>query len=223
MKKPINILMIDDHPFIIEAYKNVLADYNPSEYEIKITTATNCETGYHAISNILDKGSFDIAFLDISMPPYEEKKIFSGEDLAVFIKNKMPKCNIILLTMHTEALKVSNIIKTVNPEGLIVKNDLTFDELRFGFQKILKGERYYSHVVMNIVLTMVNNAFTFDSCDQQIIYFLSKGVKTKNIPEHVYLSLSAVEKRKLQIKEFFKIRGGNDEDIIREAKKYGFL
>lgn len=223
MKKELNILMVDDHPFIIEAYKNILTDYDPEQYDIRITKASNCQTGYEAITNILGREVFDIAFFDISMPPYEEKKILSGEDLALFIQEKMPKCKVILLTMHTEALRISNIIKNINPVGLIVKNDLTFDELRHAFQKILNEGRYYSQTVMNIVLTTVNNSVTFDDYDRQILYHISKGVKTKDIPEYVSLSLSAIEKRKLQIKDFFKIKGGSDEDIIREAKKGGFL
>ena len=63
------------------------------------------------------------------MPPYEEKEIFSGEDLAKLLSKKMPSCKIILLTMYTELLKIKTIIRSIQPNGLIIKNDLTFDEL----------------------------------------------------------------------------------------------
>jgi hypothetical protein len=35
--------------------------------------------------------------------------------------------------------------------------------------------------------------------------------------------LSAVEKRKLNLKDLFKIKGGNDEDLINEARLRGFI
>ena len=80
-----------------------------------------------------------------------KKGIFSGEDLAFLIKNEMPECKIILLTMHTELLKINQIIKNINPNGLVIKNDLTFDELLLAFDKILKNENYYSQTVVQIV------------------------------------------------------------------------
>jgi hypothetical protein len=45
---------------------------------------------------------FWYCFLDISMPPYEDKGIYSGEDLAKLLLEYMPNCKIILLTMFTE-------------------------------------------------------------------------------------------------------------------------
>jgi hypothetical protein len=35
--------------------------------------------------------------------------------------------------------------------------------------------------------------------------------------------MSAIDKRKAQIKDFFCVQKGTDEDIIREAKKHGFV
>jgi hypothetical protein len=37
------------------------------------------------------------------------------------------------------------------------------------------------------------------------------------------MSLSTIEKRKLHLKDLFKVKGGSDEDLIREARERGFL
>lgn len=218
----INILIVDDHPFIIEAYKNAIKGYNSKGvYEFTITQAKDCKSGYEAITNAPE--SFGIAFFDLSMPVYEEKGIFSGEDLALLIKQEMPDCKIILLTMHTELLKINTIIKNINPNGLVIKNDLTFDELLLAFDKILKGENYYSQTVVKLVSQIQYDHIEIDAFDKQILYHLSKGTKTKDIPQYVPLSLSAVEKRKLNLKDTLEIRGGSDIDLIREAKSKGLL
>jgi len=218
----INILIVDDHPFIIEAYKNAIKGYNSKGiYEFTITQAKDCKTGYEAIKNA--EAPFGIAFFDLSMPVYEEMGIFSGEDLARTIKEDMPDCKIILLTMHTELLKINTLIKNVNPNGLVIKNDLTFDELLLAFDKILKGENYYSQTVVKLVSQIQYDNIEIDSFDKQILYHLSKGTKTKDIPQYVPLSLSAVEKRKLSLKETLEIKGGSDIDLIREAKTKGLL
>ena len=222
MTTPINILIVDDHPFIIEAYKNAIKGYNAKgEYEFAITQAKDCKTGYEAITEAPEP--FGIAFFDLSMPVYEEKNIFSGEDLAQLIKREMPDCKIILLTMHTELLKINTIIKNINPNGLVIKNDLTFDELLLAFDKILKGENYYSQTVVKLVSQIQYNNIEIDAFDKQILFHLSKGTKTKDIPQYVPLSLSAVEKRKLNLKDMLEIKGGSDIDLIREAKNKGMI
>jgi DNA-binding NarL/FixJ family response regulator len=59
----------------------------------------------------------------------------------------MPNCKIILLTMFTEFLKIKTIINTINPSW-VIKNDLTFDELIYAFNKIINNEQYYSDSVL---------------------------------------------------------------------------
>lgn len=221
MTSPINILIVDDHPFIIEAYKNAINKYSQQGTEFVVTQANNCKTGYESI--IDQPKPFDIAFFDISMPEYAEKGIYSGEDLAMLIKTEMPTCKVILLTMHTELLKINNIIKNINPSGLIIKNDLTFDELLFAFDKIIKNESYYSQTVIKLVGQAQYNNIELDVFDKQILFHLSKGVKTKDLPQYIPLSLSAVEKRKLNIREILEVKDGNDIDLINEAKKKGVI
>jgi len=222
MSQKMNIIIVDDHPFIIEGYKNAINSYGGSGYEFSITQANDCKSAYDIITNP-QATPFDIAFFDISMPAYEEKGIHSGEDLAMLIKEVMPSCKVILLTMHTELLKINSIIKTINPNGLIIKNDLTFDELLVAFDKILKNDRYYSQTVVRLISQSQQDNFDIDPFDKQILYHLSKGIKTKDIPSYVPLSLSAVEKRKLNLKEMLDVKGSSDVELITEAKNKGLI
>ena len=221
MTNPINILIVDDHPFIIQAYKNALDKYSQQGFEFIVTQANNCKTGYESITEA--KTPFDVAFFDISMPEYAEKGIYSGEDLAALIKTEMTNCKIILLTMHTELLKINNIIKNIDPSGLIIKNDLTFDELIFALDKIINNESYYSQTVIKLVGQAQYNNIELDAFDKQILFHLSKGVKTKDLPQYIPLSLSAIEKRKLNIREILEVTGGTDVDLINEAKTKGVI
>jgi len=221
MANLLNIIIVDDHPFIIEGYKNALNSYAQNSLQFKIVQANDCKAAYDIIT--ASDFAFDIAFFDISMPPYEEKNIHSGEDLAKLVKERMPSCKVILLTMHTELLKINSIIKNINPNGLIIKNDLTFDELLLAFDKILKGENYYSQTVVKFVSQQQFDSIEIDPFDKQILYHLSKGTKTKDIPSFVPLSLSAVEKRKLNLKELLEVKGGSDIELITEAKNKGLI
>ena len=217
-----NILIVDDHPFIIEGYKNAITRYNPKEYDFNILQAHDCRSAYDLIEDEATP-NFDVAFLDISMPAYEEKEIFSGEDLAKLLLKKMPHCKIILLTMYTELLKIKTIIRTINPNGLIIKNDLTFDELLFAFDKVMKNDKYYSQSVVKMVNQSPHNSIEIDEFDKQILFHLSKQTATDQMPQYIPISLNAIEKRKVNLKELLKIKSGSDEELLKEAKSKGLF
>lgn len=218
----VKILMVDDHPSMIEGYKIILS-YNNLGFEIETTTAFNCESAYEIITNKSKKGSFDLVFLDYSLPPYEEKNIASGEDLAMLTKTHLPDSKIVMLTSHTEALVLYNILRNVEPAGLLVKSDFTADELLIAFDIIMKGEIYHSVTVKQCMKELLSKKVYLDNFNRQIITLLAQGIKTKSLPNHLNLSISSIEKRKVQIKDYFCIEKGTDEDIIREAKRLGLI
>ena len=67
------MLMVDDHPFILQAYKNTLDLFKPTEYEMIYYDGIDGKTGYEVITNATTE--YDIALFDISMPS-NQKKIF---------------------------------------------------------------------------------------------------------------------------------------------------
>ncbi len=217
-----NILIVDDHPFIIQGYKNAITRYNPNEFEFIITQANDCKSAYEIITNPKNL-VFDIAFLDISMPSYEEKGIFSGEDIAKLLNEYMPNCKIILLTMYTELLKIKNIIDTINPKGLVIKNDLTFDELLFGFDKVINNEIYYSQSIQKMMNQANQEVVEIDLFDKQILFHISKGTKIEAIPQYVTISLEAIEKRIVHLKKLLSVQDESDTELIKEAKNRGLI
>ncbi|MEY2692294.1 MAG: hypothetical protein RIT03_684 [Bacteroidota bacterium] len=223
MAQLVRVLMVDDHPFIIEAYKNAIKGYNTKGlYEFEITQAKDCKTGYEAIINE-DNPQYDIAFFDLSMPTYEEKGIQSGEDLALLVKERLPACKIILLTMHSEMLKINTIIKNINPNGLVIKNDLTFDELLLAFDKILKDENYYSQTVVKLVSQIPFDSNEIDVFDKQLLFHLSKGVPNADLAQYVPLAAAVIEKRLTNLKAVLEIPHGTHAELVQEAKNKGII
>jgi two-component system, NarL family, response regulator NreC len=217
----IKILMVDDHPSMIEGYKIILS-YNPFGYEVITTAVYSCEKAYDLVGGKRPQ-SFNVFFLDYSLPPYEEKEIMNGEDLALLIKKKYPKAKIIILTSHAEAILLYNVIKNVKPNGLLVKSDFTADELLVAFDTVVKGGQYYSHTVKKIMNDVATRPLYLDTINRKIVLLIAQGINTNSIPNHMDISISAVEKRKVFIKEYFGIKKGNDEDIIRVAREKGFV
>ena len=216
------ILMIDDHPLQIEGYKSVLS-FNAQNLQLQVTAAFNCESAYNIITASTNLPEFDLVFLDRNLPPYKEKNIYSGDDLAQLIKIHHPKAKIVVLTSHSEPLMLYNIFKKVAPAGLLVKSDFDGEELLVAFDKILSGETYQSEIVKKTIKLFLEKEMFLDAIDRQILGFITNGTKTVNMPSLLNLSLSAIEKRKAKIKIYFGIDRGRDEDIIKAAKAEGFI
>ena len=214
--------MVDDHPSMIEGYKIILS-YNDLGYEIETTSAFNCKDAYDIITHHGKKDYFDIVFLDYSLPPFEEKNIANGEDLALLVKKYSPSTKIVILTSHIETLILYNIIKKVDPNGLLVKSDFTADELLKAFELIINDEVYNSATVKSSLKELLSKDNYLDDFNRQMLTLLSQGIKTKNLPQYMNLSMSSIEKRKVQIKLYLSIEKGTDEDEIRGAKKPGLI
>ena len=125
--------------------------------------------------------------------------------------------------MYTELLKIKTIIKTINPNGLVIKNDLTFDELLFAFDKVIKNEKYYSQSVLKMLAQSEEDSVEIDQFDKEILFHISKGTKLSDIPQYIPISLGSIERRKINLKELLKIEDGSDIDLVREAKNKGLL
>ena len=217
MTRP-NLLLIDDHPITIDGYVNILTNHNDTP--IDFTTAYSCEEAYVKITKrYLSQKTFEVAFLDISLPPYESRNIQNGVDLGILIRQYFPDCKIILLTMHSETLLVHNAIKKINPEGFILKNDINAQSLLSAYLSIMQGQKFYSATISKVHNENSIKKLNFDALDFQILDLISKKIKTNDMPKHLNLSLSAIEKRKASIKIKILKDKGSDKEIIEEAKK----
>lgn len=221
MPQNINVLIVDDHPFIIQGYKNVIRLFPNKNIEFTFFEAIDCKTGFEAI--VHNKQHYDIAFLDVSMPIYEEMNINTGEDLAKLLQEHKPDCKIALLTMHSESLKVQSIIDEINPLGLVIKNDLGFESMILALDTIIKGEKYYSDSVIKYLNNEQKEKVYVDVIDKQILHYLNKGVNYDDIPLYITISSSSVRTRKENIKELLGITGCSDSELAAAAKDRGML
>ena len=221
MVKELNIMLVDDHPMTVNGYINVLSEENFEGYNLNFTKALDCEEAFNLITN--KDNHFDIAYLDLSLPAYPEEKIFSGLDLGILLRKTMPKCIIIILTMHSEAALVDRLINEINPQGILCKSDIDIDEFVNAFRIIYAGETYFSHKIVKSLKDRVLDNFNLDHYDRQILMRLSEGIATKNIPNYIPLSLSTIEKRKAHLKNIILQGKGDDHELIEAIKKLGIL
>lgn len=220
------ILIIEDHPLISEAYKQA---FKAIENDIEtiffeITETRNCETAYNAIKNYMANGKkLDVIFLDIMLAQSKDAKILSGEDLGVIIREVMPQTKIIVSTFLNNNYRIHNIIKNINPEGFLIKNDVNPKSLIEAINRVISNPPYYSKTVIEMLRKNVSSKIMLDDIDRKILYELSIGSKMKELPNVIPLSKAGIEKRKRILYSVFNIKENSDRQLIIKAKSSGFI
>ncbi|MFK2818694.1 DNA-binding response regulator [Flavobacteriaceae sp. LMIT009] len=224
MEQHLRILMVDDHPMIIEGYQMTLVATKKTHQHLDIDIAHDCDMA----NELIIKGAnsdrpYDVLFFDISLPASKDGAITSGEDLAKIGRTYLPDAKVIILTMFNESFRILNIIREIDPEGLLIKSDLTSSELADAFQRIIDDQPYYSSTVNSFITKTIKSDIFLDDVNRKILHLLSQGIKTRSLSEHIDLSLSAIEKRKKHLKELFGVEDGKDETLLKSAREKGFL
>jgi DNA-binding NarL/FixJ family response regulator len=218
----VKILMIDDHPGMIEGYKAMLS-LNKEQHAIETKEAYTCEEAYNIIVDPNNAEAFNLVFLDYSIPEFPEQKIYNGEDLGVLIRKHMPNTKIIMLTAHFDAIRLYNVVKKIQPNGLLVKSDYKPPHLIEAFEKVLVGEIYYTPIVNEKIKQPLFTQGFLDVLDREIITLLAEGFQIKTIANKMNVSEDTIKKRKSKIKDLLGIEKGGDEDILKECRALGLL
>lgn len=216
--------MVDDHPLILEGYKSkLLQSFMSEETTLFIDTANSSDVAFHKVVEAQKVNPYDIVILDIGLPASADRKFLSGEDLGKEIRKKAPGTLLMVLTMFNNNIRLLNILKSINPEGFLIKSDISPVEFIQAFRNVLQGKTHYSHTIINLARRQITNEITLSENDQAILFFLAEGVRTKDLTGKIPLSLTAIEKRKKKLKEIFEIEDGSDLALINRARTMGFL
>ena len=221
-KKDIRIMIVDDHPMTVDGYVSLISSIPQGDK--KFYLAYSCQEAFFQIADFkTSKTPPDIAFLDLNLPPYEEENILSGTDVALLLRKTFPRCRLVVISMHKEPIWVDQIFKTIAPEGFISKNDINYETFPQVYLTILEGETYVSPSIAEARKLFDRKNIQWDAYDSRILQLLSEGVKTRNLPNYIALSLSTIEKRKANIKRQIIFDDGSDQELIDAAKKLGLI
>lgn len=225
MKQYQKVLIVDDHPLICDSYVEALnlVMEEKSDYSLKIESAGDCDSAKEKIQNTWTENGYDMVFLDIRLPPSEDHRMLSGEDLGELIRREHPSAKIIVATTFNDNYRIQNIFKSLNPEGFLIKNDINTKELVEAINKIMGGGVYYSDTVSSLMRKKMFSEINVDKTDRQILYELSLGTKTKDLPKYVPLSIAGIEKRKRILKQVFDVEDQGDKALILKARELGFI
>jgi two-component system, NarL family, nitrate/nitrite response regulator NarL len=180
----IRILLIDDHPLVLDGIKTMLKD----EPSVEIVGA--CKTAAEALV-FLSSNEPDIILLDISLPD------INGLELCEKIRADNQQSKIIGLTSTNEAGIITGLLQR-GGNGYLLKN-MEREELLEAINTVQKGKVYLSKSANDKVLEQFQSTKAAEEThlltrrEKEILQLLANGLTGPQIAEKLFLSPLTVE------------------------------
>jgi DNA-binding NarL/FixJ family response regulator len=202
------ILLADDHRIFRDGLRPLLAAHEDLE------VVAEAADGLEAL-RLAQEQEPDIAVLDISMPG------LNGIEVARRLKQEAPSVKPIILSMHSDRRFVLEALRA-GARGYLLK-DAGILELITAIREIIDGKIHLCAAVSEQVIrdyvcladAEEGSVFALLSArEREVLQLLAEGLATKEIADHLNLSVKTVESHRKAVMDKLEIRS------IAELTKY---
>jgi DNA-binding NarL/FixJ family response regulator len=197
----IKILIVDDHPLILEGIKALLADNDTINV---VGTASNA---FDAIA-FLRYNAVDIALLDINLPD------ISGIDLCKKIKEEFPNIRCIALSTFSERSYISRMIQN-GAMGYLLKNS-SREEILTAIQQVYGGG-YFMNVNLDESIPSENlkpSPFLTPR-EKEVLELIAEGLTNQQIADQLFVSVLTINSHRKNLLTKFEVN--NTASLIKLA------
>ncbi len=204
----IKVLIVDDHPMVLEGMRSMLAQINFVEIS---GTASNA---YEAIEKI-KAGIPAIVITDINMPE------ISGIELTAKIKAEFPGVKVIAMSTFKERSYISQMIQS-GASGYLVKS-ASKEEIEEAILSVHEGKLYMS---LDINLSTeekqdIGKMPVISSREKEILELIADGMTNPQIASKLFISIHTVDSHRKNLLTKFGIN--NTASLIKMAVKYNMV
>ena len=188
------ILLVDDHEITRQGLRLLIEEQSDMKV---IAEAKEGRTAVELASEL----SPDVIIMDVSMPD------LNGIEATRQITSKSSDIKIIALSMHSDSLYVSSMLKS-GASGYLLK-DCAFEELVIAIKAVVAGKTYLSPAISSVVIDGYLGKMKKgdDSSDldvisvreREVLQLIAEGVSTKQIALKLHISAKTVETHRRQI------------------------
>lgn len=205
--KSITLVIVDDHPIVIEGVKILLKETN----KIKIIGAFRNAASFESF---LGRNEIDIVLLDIVLPDS------NGIELCKKIKLLSQKTKVLALSNQTERNVIMKMIQN-GANGYLLKN-IASKELISCVLGAAQGDIMFSKQISDIMVNPKANELKTQprvtKREQEILQLLSKGLTTHEIADQLFVSPLTIETHRRNLISKFEVK--NAVELIMEASQY---
>lgn len=194
MNEKRRIVLVEDHTVVREGLRVLLASHPDLEV---VGEAGDGREAVQCVENLRP----DLVLMDLSMPGKD------GMEATREIKRRFPETKILALTVHDSEEYVLVALKA-GADGYILKK-ATHAELVMAIRSVLAGEPYLSPGVSDKVIKgylagkkTLRGTTSWDALtprEMEVLKLIAEGYKSKEIAEHLFISVNTVEKHRNNI------------------------
>ena len=206
------VLIVDDHPMMRQG----LAQLIDNEPDLKVVA--EADTGGQGLDIVVGQ-KLDLAVLDISLPDK------NGLELIKDIRSVKPELPVLIMSMHDEALYAERVLRA-GARGYIMKQE-GGKKLLQAIRQVLTGQIYVSEKMSARILETFSGRRPDESASPitrlsdrefEVFQLIGQGKGTKEIAQHLSLSVKTVEVHRAKIKE--KLSLTTATDLVRYAVRW---
>ncbi|ANH81967.1 hypothetical protein A8C56_14200 [Niabella ginsenosidivorans] len=207
-----NILLIDDHPMVLEGLKALFQNREG------ITVAAAFTRGREAIAYLKKQPAVDVIFLDINLPE------INGFELCKMIKKDFPAIKILALSTHYERSGVARMIQN-GASGYIAKT-AGAGELITAIDTVCNNGMYLGAGIQE-KLTLPGQQGSgaplprLTRREKEILLHIADGKTTAQIAGLLFMSPLTAETHRKNLMR--KLGAGNTATLIKIAVENGLL
>lgn len=199
----IRVLIVDDHPVVIQGIRHILAD------EADIIVADEAHTGQEALEKAR-KGNPDVILLDIGLPGRQ------GLEVLAQLKSEHPKLPILIVSMYPEEDYALRSLKT-GASGYLNKARAPEDLIR-AIRKVAAGRKFISEALGEHLASYVGGDTqkppheSLTDREFMVFQMIASGMTITEISVELSLSVKTVSTYRTRL--LSKMQMKNNADII---------
>ncbi|MEO1030040.1 MAG: hypothetical protein AAFX55_01485 [Bacteroidota bacterium] len=220
MVKTYRVLIVEHERLLVDVLNHAFTRLSTRGRHFKFNIVDSCSAALKVIETSVH---LDMALVNINIPPCHKAKPLFIESVSLKLRYKFPRIKLLVFSSYKGNTYLSSLFNTLNPDCVLVKSDVDFKELLVAIKSLIYASPYYSKTVLQYMRRYITKKVSLDEHDKSILYYLSMGIKMKDIPKYIGLSQSAVELRKRKLKQAFDVEKQGDYELIVQAEKHGFI
>lgn len=205
----LNILLVDDHPLVIDGIKTMLASVEGLQISAFAKTAK-------AALSILEQSTVEVILLDLNLPDQD------GLHLCSEIRQLYPAVKIIALTSSNETSLITQFLQR-GGNGYLLKN-LERQELIEAIEQVQLGKIYLCKSSNAKILEQYRNvesatqqAPVLTRREKEILHWLNEGLTGPQIAKQLFLSPLTVETHRKNLMQ--KFDANNLQMLLKLARQ----
>jgi len=209
----ISVLLADDHKIMRAGLRSLL------EKTANVSVVAEADDGRQAVK-LATQLRPDLVIMDISMPK------LNGVEATRQIMTTLPNTKIIALSMHSDKRFLVEMFQA-GAVGYLLK-DCAAKELEQAIKTVTNRQCYLSPEIAGVLLEDYMDRFqskpadaasALTSREREVLQLIAEGWSTKNIAEHLYISIKTAESHRRKIMK--KLDLHTVADLTKYAIKEG--